>query len=370
MSKAYAQRTVKFINKVGTFTAYLQCAQGELWQTYKLDGTTYTDIYPNYETTQPVVDFVVISSRVAGATNLNGMPTWYLGSTQINNGTTMLNGMGTYFELLTPTGGRSYYGIKIKKNLVALTSGSSITLKAEGDLLISTLSTTDKIHAVTTISIMPATASGAKVVIMDVTQAVQQGTRTAFTFTSEEQQMSLRADSYTGSTPLTSNLTYQWQIVRNGQWTNLTNNSQTGGNIISGATSQTLIIGENVVMTYVQIRCEVKRSGTFFAYGVANIMDATDPFVINPNPNPSDETIENSGDTVTYTPKIVSRNTGAEQTSLTNQKFNFNLTNSAGVNVVTPITNAASATVTYDMCASNGDINVIIESVADLKDYD
>ena len=399
MSRAYAQRTVKFINKVGTFTAYLQSANGDLWQTYTRDGSTYTGITPDFSVTKPVVDFVVISSRVAGISNLNGYPTWYLGDNQINDGATVRSAYSSYFDILSNTGsGRQYYGLRIKNNLVALTSGSSITLKATGSLLISGTGTTDTITAQTVIAIEPSTGSGVKAIVRDTTYQVQHITRPAFTFTAEEEQMNMTVDVYEGGNEVTSGLTYKWQMVTNGTWADLTDGGS-GGNIISGSSTKNLTIGENVVMTYTQVRCNVMKSNAHYVYGLANIMDATDPYVIEPHPNPTDETIENDGQgspktyspttrsAVTYTPKIISRNSGSDQTAMTAQGFYFTYTSSDGTEQTpvslknkactgtastdTFITGGASSNypVTYAMCVSNGDISVIIESAADLVDY-
>ena len=389
MSKAFAQRTVKFINKVGTFTAYLQSSSGDLWQTYTLNGTTYTNIVPNYETLMPVLYFVCISSRTSGTSNLNGVPTWYFGDTKLNTGSVIdatISGKAAslYFDLVSPSSGQPYYGLRIKKNLVELTNGSSVSIKSIGELIISATGTTDTIQAQTSVSITPATANGIHISILDVTPVGGGVIGRSFTFTQEDQTITMKAQTYEGATLLdetaaqisANHLTYQWQKITNGEWTN-----------ISGATSQTLTISENDVMTYQQYRCAVSRSSELLGYGTANVMDATDPFVINPNPTPMDETIEDSGDTVSYTPKIVSRDSGTEQTSLTNQGFFFNYTNSQGVDI-TPsalaskactgtgtsdhfITGGASSNypVTYAMCQSNGDIIVSIETVADLKDY-
>lgn len=371
MSKAFAQRTVKFINKVGTYTAYLQSSQGDLWQTYTLNGSTYQSIIPDYASLQPVIYFVCISSRVSGTSNVNGTPQWYFGDTLLNSGSTVdatINGKqaSLYFELVAPSGSQPYYGLRIKKNLVELTNGSSIAIKAVGTLLISATGTTDTIQAQAAISITPATSNGIHVSILDVTPVGGGVIGRSFTFTEEEQTITMKAQTYEGASLLddtaanitANSITYQWQKIVNGAWT-----------AISGQTGQQITISENDVMTYQQYRCAVYRSGELLGYGTANVMDATDPFVINPNPSPLDETIEDEGDTVTYTPQIVSRDSGNVQTDLTNQGFNFNLMASDGNDIVTPITGAASCTVTYAMCLSYGDITVTIETVADLRDY-
>lgn len=389
MSKAYAQRTVKYINKVGTFTAYLQSSYGDLWQTYIKNGDEYQSIVPNYETVRPVLYFVCISSRTAGTSNINGVPTWYFGSTKLNTGSTIdatISGKAAsnYFELVSPSTGQPYYGLRIKKNIVELTGGSSVSIKAVGELLISATGTTDEIQAYTSISITPATANAIHITVLDVTNVGGGVTGRSFTFTSEGQQIEMKVQTYEGAIQLdataatiTSNaITYQWQKIVNGAWTN-----------VSDATTQNLTVGEDDVMTYQQYRCAVSRSGNLLGYGVANIMDATDPFIIEPNPDKVDETIENTTDTVGYTPKIVSRDSGTEQTSLTAQGFLFNYTNSQGVDLTPSALSSKACTgtstndtfivgggsshypVDYTMCQSNGDILVNIETVAELKDY-
>lgn len=389
MSKAYLQRTVKFINKVGTFTAYLQSSQGDLWQTYSMNGTAYQNIIPNFATNQPVLYFVCISSRTSGTSNINGTPEWYFGNTKLNTGNTIdatINGFtaSQYFDLVSPSNGQPYYGLRIKKNIVELTSGSSISIRAVGTLLISATGTTDEIQAQTAISITPASTNGIRINVLDITNVGGGVTGRSFTFTAEEQTITMKVQTYEGVMLLDetaaqisgNHLTYQWQKITNGAWAN-----------ISGATAQQLQISENDVTTYQQYRCAVYRSNELLGYGTANVMDATDPFVINPNPTPLDETIEDAGDTVAYSPQIVSRDSGQNQASLTNQGFYFSYQNSQGVDV-TPsalagkacsgtgsqdhfITGGASSNypVTYAMCQSNGEIAVNIETVAELRDY-
>lgn len=383
MSKAYAQRTIKFINKVGTYTAYLQSSQGNLWQTYSIINGAYTNIVPNFAEIQPVLYFVCISSRVSGVSNVNGVPTWYFGSTQLNTGSTLSTGsingvaISDIFELVNPSSGQPYYGLKIKRNLVDVTQGASVSVKAVGQLLISGTGTTDDIQAQDAIRITPASSNGVHVQIVDITPVSASVTGRNFTFTSEGQTITMRADTYQGSTQLTQNLTYQWQKISGGSWVS-----------ISDATSQTLTVSEDDVMTYAQFRCLVSQSGTQVGVGTANIMDATDPFVIEPGlmsgtkviegvtyTLKEDETIEETTDIVAYAPKIVSRDSGTEQTAFTAQGFYFTYKAGDGTDQ-TPsglsgqvVANSSNYPVNYDICQSCGDISVIIESVADLKDY-
>ena len=391
MSKAIAQRTIKFINKVGTYTAYLQSSQGDLWQTYSVESGAYTNIVPDYASTRPVLYFVCISSRVSGISNVNGYPLWYFGNTKLNEDPSTpgqgcstlssgsINGVRItdIFELVAPSAGQPYYGLRIKRNLVDVTQGASISIKAVGKLLISATGTTDDIQAQTSVSITPATSNGIHVQILDITPVSAGVIGRNFTFTNEEETITMRADTYQGSTQLTQNLTYQWQSIVAGVWTN-----------ISGETSQQLTISENDVMTYAQFRCIVYENSVQIGIGTANIMDATDPFVIDPGVMSGtktilgvvytlkeDETIEETTDIVAYCPKIISRDSGTEQTAFTNQGFYFNYKAGDGTDQ-TPsglsgqaVSDSSNYPVNFDICQSCGDISVIIESVADLKDY-
>lgn len=409
MSNGFAQRTVKFINKVGTYTSYLQCSYGDLWQTYTRNGNTFENITPNFVTMRPVISFVCISSRVAGQANVNGHPTWYIGGVQINHGSTVdgvINGQAAsgYFELVAQNvqGGVDWYGLRIKKNIVDLTNGSSVGIDAVGTMIISATGTPDEVRAHASISITPATSNGIHIGILDITTVdgiANKGRN--FTFTEEGQTITMKVETYEGvaildDTPgkITANaITYQWQKITQGSWTNIAN-----------ATDQTLQISEDDVMTYQQYRCAVSRNNSLLGYGTANVMDATDPFVIVPNPNPRDETIEDDGDTVSYNPQIVSRNSGSPQADLTAMGFYFTYLNSEHVDItpaplidtsVTPnkkkkvtgtgpdsqgnnahfVNNdgtqggVCNSPVDFSLCNNNGDIIVSIETVADLKDY-
>lgn len=368
-TKIQASRTVKFISKAGTYTALLQSDRGQLWQSYQGDASSPANIIPNFQSIKPLLLFVVVSSRTSGASAVAGTPKWYFGSAQIN--TSNINAIDSaysdYFELVSPSNGQNYYGLRIKKNLVALAQGTSVTIKAVGTVAGANFS--DEIQAEHTINIYPQTGNSAQIDIIDVTSYTLNGvsmTGRNFTFTEENQNIQLKCETYIGSqrvdssaAQITANaITYQWQRIQNGAWAN-----------ISGATSQTLTVNENDVMTYAKYRCEVKQNGSLLGYGKANLMDSTDPYIINPNPSPEDETIEDVGDTVVYTPKVVTRgNLTTVATGFSSMKFNFVFTASDGVTIGTT-TNSSTGTVTYQMCANYGNIEVSIETVDDVSDY-
>jgi hypothetical protein len=104
-------------------------------------------------------------------------------------------------------------------------------------------------------------------------------------------------------------------------------------------------------------------------YDFVTVMDASDPYDIDPCPSPLDITIEEdtSGNgSVTFTPKLVVR--GKSQTIDT--KFYFTLKSPAGVVLNTdaarkPTVQLSSFNVTRDDCLHGGgtDISLTIESV-------
>lgn len=377
MSKVQISRQVKFISKAGTYTAMLQCNRGQLWQSYQGTAATPSNITPDFASLndKPVLRFVVISSRSANAAVVSGTPRWYFGNAQINSSN--INAIDTayqsYFELVSPGGGNSYYGLRIKANLVTLAQGSAIGIKAVGTIAGANFS--DEVQAETTINIYPQTESSAQIDVIDISPTSVTGvTGKNFTFDAEDENIRMRVDTYIGGVQIAANtLTYQWQKIVNGSWANVS-----GSGTYKTGQEQILEVNEKDVHTYAKYRCQVKRGNELLGYGKANIMDSTDPYIIEPNPTKynssgtslgTDESIENEGEYVRYSPRIVSRsNPGVAATGFSNAKFNFLFSASDG-NAVAQTLNSATGDVTYAMCLSNGNIDVSIESVDDVRDY-
>jgi hypothetical protein len=116
------------------------------------------------------------------------------------------------------------------------------------------------------------------------------------------------------------------------------------------------------VDTYAIYKVEVYAPDSSEALGsdTQGVTDTTDPYLVQPNPTPSDETIEeDSGGKITYTPKIVSRSGVAISTQ---PNFDFYATDSKG-NYRGSATNATSYSVTEDMCsAGDSDVTLVITS--------
>ena len=106
---------------------------------------------------------------------------------------------------------------------------------------------------------------------------------------------------------ITENLTYQWQkaVPTNEGWEN-----------INGETAKTFTVTESMIATYGDYRVLVSdTNGNLIGSDTRSVMDATDPLIIELNPNPADETIdedESGNSKVTYTPKVAERSSGKE----------------------------------------------------------
>lgn len=145
-----------------------------------------------------------------------------------------------------------------------------------------------------------------------------------------------------GSDDITTGLTYKWYNQTNGAWT-----------VMSGKTTQTLTVTNDMVDTTGVFRVEVYQGGKLIGQDTQSVMDASDPFDLILNPTPEDETIRESGDTVVYKPILVKRGSTTKYKDMT---FYFVFMDSAGVvlNPSTSGTAATSGTCTWDMCQQAG----------------
>ena len=346
MSSASTSRTIKFISKAGTYTAAIMSPNGDLYQDYEGVAGDVTRIIPDFETLQPILYFVCTSSRVAeGVADPDAME-YYFNGTKI----TFSSGISTgtfagYFQTVAPSGSQPYYGLKILKNLVVLAGYAPAVIKMVGTISYGTQS--DNIQASYTIPIQQATGSSYHVTIAA-------GDTKNFVITEKNGSCILRAMAYQGGEAITLNLTYVWEKMGASGWQTIT-----------GATSQQLTVYAADIDTYGEYRVHVSRSGSEIGTDIQGVMDASDPYDIDPHPSPEDEAIteDTSGNgSVTYTPVVVKRGTGTQ--ALTTQ-FYFVLKDAAGVYLNSDRTTAYSSyTVTRAHCQqAGGDVSVTITSV-------
>ena len=346
MSVASTSRTIKFISKAGTYTAVIMSPSGDLYQEYEGTVNEVTNIYPNFETLQPILYFVCTSSRVAeGVANPDGMEYYFNGTKITFSGGVSTGTFAGYFKTVAPSGDQLYYGLQIVKNIAALAGYAPAVIKMVATVSYGTQS--DTIQASYTIPIQQATGSSYRVTIAA-------GDTKNFVITTKGGSCILKAMAYQSDNALSKDLTYVWEKM-----------GATGWETITGATAQTLTISGNDINTYGEYRVHVSRAGAEIGSDIQSVMDTSDPYDIDPHPSPEDEAIteDTTGNgEVTYTPVVVTRGTS---TKALDTQFYFVLKDAAGVYLNSDRTTPKSSqTVTRAHCVqAGGDVSVTITSV-------
>lgn len=346
MSVASTSRTIKFISKAGTYTAVIMSSTGDLYQEYEGTVNDVTNVYPDFSVLKPVLYFVCTSSRVAeGVADPDSME-YYFNGEKINfSGGVSTGTFAGYFKTLAPSGDQLYYGLQILKNIADLAGYAPAVIKMVATISYGTQS--DQIQASYTIPIQQATGSSYRVTIMA-------GDTKNFVITTKGGNCVLKAMAYQSGQALSKDLTYVWEKME-----------ATGWATITGVTSQTLTVNGADINTYGEYRVHVLRAGTEIGTDIQSVMDASDPYDIDPHPSPEDEAIteDTSGNgEVTYTPQVVTRGTG---TKALDTQFYFVLKDAAGVYLNRDRdTPKASQIVTRAHCMqAGGDVSVTITSV-------
>ena len=347
MSVASTSRTIKFISKAGTYTALIMSPSGDLFIDYEGTTNDVTAVYPNFATTKPILYFVCMSSRVAeGVADPDAMEYYFNGEKITFSGGVSTGTFAGYFQTVAPSGDQLYYGLQILKDISALAGYAPATIKMVATVSYGTQS--DTIQATYTIPIQQATGSSYRVTIAA-------GDTQTFVITAKGGSCILKAMAYQSGNALTKDLTYVWEKMGASGWETIT-----------GATSQTLTVYADDINTYGEYRVHVKRAGAEIGTDIQSVMDASDPYDIDPHPSPEDEAIteDTTGNgEVTYTPVVVKRGTS---TKALDTQFYFVLKDAAGVYLNSDRTTPkASQTVTRAHCVqAGGDVSVTITSVS------
>lgn len=346
MSSASATRTIKFITKAGTYTAVIMSPSGDLYQEWEGTLADVTAIRPDWAQTKPILYFICTSSRVAEGVATPDSIDYYFNGTKITwNGDTSAGTFAGYFKKVAPSGDQLYYGLQFLKNIADLAGYAPAVIKMEAAISYGTQS--DTIQASYTIPIQQATGSSYRVTI-------GAGDTKNFVITDKTGSCILKAYAYQSGNEITADLTYAWEKM-----------GATGWETLAGKTARTLTVQASDIDTYGEYRVTVYRGGAEIGKDIQGVMDASDPFDIDPHPNPEDEAIteDTSGNgQVIYTPVVVKRGTNTQ--ALTTQ-FYFVLKDAAGVYLNTDRTTPyASYTVTRAHCMqAGGDVSVTITSV-------
>lgn len=343
MSKASVSRTIKFISKAGTYTATIMSPTGDLYQEYEGSTDDVVAVYPDFETLKPVLYFVCMSSRVVeGIVDPDAIEYYFNDQKIVFSGGVSTGAFDGYFKTVSPSGEQLYYGLQLLKNIASLAGYAPAVIKMVATVSFGTQS--DKIQATYTIPIQQSTGSSYRVTIAA-------GDTKNFVITDKGGSCILKALAYQGGNLLSNNLSYTWEKMEATGWAELT-----------GKTSQTLTVSADDINTFGEYRVHVFRSGSEIGTDIQGVMDASDPYDIDPHPVPEDETISEdaSGNgEVTYTPVVVKR--GSSNKAL-DTLFYFVLKDAAGVFLNSDRTTPkASQTVTRAHCQqAGGDVSVII----------
>lgn len=321
------------------------CPDGDLYQEYEGAANDVTSIYPNFASTKPVLYFVCTSSRVAEGVATPDAIDYYFNGTKITfSGDTSTGTFAGLFKKVAPSGDNLYYGLQILNNIAAAAGYAPATIKMVATISYGTQS--DEIQAEYKILIQQATGSSYRVTIAA-------GDTKNFVITEKGGSCILKAMAYQSGSALTKDLTYQWEKMGTSGWATL-----------SGKTAQTLTVSGNDIDTYGEYRVTVSRGGAEIGKDIQGVMDASDPFDIDPHPNPEDEAIseDTSGNgQVTYTPVVVKRGTN---TKALDTRFFFVVKDAAGVYLngsADRTTAVASYSVTRVHCQqAGGDVSVTI----------
>lgn len=309
MSVAIAQAVIKYRVKSGTYTTYVNSPSGDLVQYYTGTKSNITKIYVDFHNSPRSLFLVSISSRQAEGVatfsdnikvNVNGID---LSFDESHTNTTPFGSNTRQFKLVQSSTSLSYYdGIEIRENLLVDSQFAPITITLSAPVQYGTQ--TDILKASYTIPVMEYSGSGNIVTI-------KAADNNNFVITSKDTEsaaskVKMEAFVYNieSGAGITENLTYQWQkvVATNEGWEN-----------ISNATAKTFEVTESDIATYGDYRVLVYENGNLIGSDTRSVMDATDPYVIELNPNPADETIdedESKNSKVTYTPKVVDRRSG------------------------------------------------------------
>ena len=205
-------------------------------------------------------------------------------------------------------GTTDYYGLQIVKNLVKASGAASCTIKGEATVTVG--NTSDTVQFVYSIPITKGVGNQKHVTIIA-------GDNKYFTLRDKGQSCILKAVARMGSDEITTGLAYKWYNQVNGAWS-----------VLSGKTTQTLTVTNDMVDTTGVFKVEVYQGGKLIGQDTQSVMDASDPFDLILNPTPEDETIRESGDTVVYKPILVKRGSTTKYKDMT---FYFVFMDSAGV---------------------------------------
>ena len=327
MSEAIAHTVIKYRVKSGTYTTYINSPSGDLVQYYTGTKSNINKVYVDFAASPRSIFLVSISSRQAEGVakfsdnikvNVNGID---LSFDESHTNTTPFGSNTRQFKLVKSSTSLSYYdGIEIRKNLLEDSQFAPITITLSASVQYG--AQTDVLKASYTIPVMEYSGTGKIVTIKAADNNNFVITSRETTSAASKVKMEACVYDVEAVTEITEGLTYQWQkaVPTNEGWEN-----------INGETAKTFTVTESMIATYGDYRVLVYDGNrVLIGSDTRSVMDATDPLIIELNPNPADETIdedESGNSKVTYTPKVVDRKSGKE---MSGYLFRFSVKDAGG----------------------------------------
>lgn len=352
---ASATRTMRYVKSVGTFISHLQVSSGDLFQIYNGQAVS-----PEFSATDPAVLRFVNFDTSKGA-NVTYDPAkdgqdyefhWYLGS------------ISTQTEISFDAAGLST-GVKDPVMAGVFLKEPGGVLKIVGNLAVALGHVSSYLICQ---CIQANTNGGTKTFVaqcpitiikaVDNTWVASIYGDPSLTTTSGVQgeagyTIQLKCQVFEGLTAVTSGLTFVWQ-----KW-----DHSVGGwkHLGSGPAWQ---MTADDINSAEFIRVSVMKDGKVVAEDTETVYDDSDPFVINANPTPADETIYQDttlNGSVTYAPIVVSRSNPTADLK-PGQVFDFDVFDATGVNIAgANAKGVASYTVGRDLCElANSNLEVYI----------
>lgn len=287
MSQAQASITVKFNKRTGTISSYIASPAGDLFQQYEGAAAAPSKVSPDFElssTTNPFYRpelLMVCGSSIVGQSLTLGRLDVYVNGLQAafgaDNVSTGVGSTTAYAGCFEKTAS----GIKILKNLVKDTAGSSVVIRMVRTVGIGANST--DIEASYTIPITKGVGTGKRVTIAA-------GDAQNFTITARSgsgSSCTLKALVLVGGAIDPGAYAYQWQRFNPaaasaaGAWTD-----------IAGANSQAFVVTEAMVSAHANFRVAVtEASGAEVGSDVQEVVDLSDPLEVRIAADPADATI-------------------------------------------------------------------------------
>lgn len=358
MSSASKSLTIKFISKMGTYTASIQSPDGDMYQEYQKNDSKVI-VNPDFSKLQPKLYFVCTSSRVAEGISTPVSMRYFFNETEITfDSAGKSSGLfAGLFELIRPSTSQFYWGLKICDNLAKAANFAPITIKMKGKISehSNQQEITDEIQALYTIPVGPYTGISYRVTIK-----APEGDTHMFVLHNPSDSCQLEALATQGNDTITTELYYKWYRATN---------SESGWELIKGANTKTITVKAADVDCTREYKVEVYNDksmsdGSLLGFDFQTVTDASDPYDIIPNPTPADTSINEDvtgNGTVTCTPKLVVRG----KSDVIDTKFYFTLKSESGVVLNTeasrkPTVALSSFTATRDDCIHGGYSNIAL----------